>query len=299
MTRTNNKRRRILGEANCIDIAELVNIRDELRAHGFGYRITHIDNELTDCLYVTIFKDVELVDTKIETEIAAIEKFSQEVCHISPDIGTTGFAPLDFEPRYGRPRPSIKVLRALNAEADAALRAADKQAQWQADDISVTSDDEMGDLVEKTGIELDLSKFDTSTRKARVLITALQAKGMLSDRNLIQKRWSNQMPKKKLPVPELKSEYDPISAFYLRARMLREMFGLWDACDPVSRAILDLVETQRQLSDAIRDDADYGSSPGRTGAIRAAVQQRDAAGEKLMRALEDRDSWPDPELGAW
>jgi hypothetical protein len=27
------------------------------------------------------------------------------------------------------------------------------------------------------------------------------------------------------------------------------------------------------------------------------VKKRHAAGEKLMRALEDRDSWPDPEMG--
>jgi hypothetical protein len=65
--------------------------------------------------------------------------------------------------------------------------------------------------------------------------------------------------------------------------------------DPVSHAILDVVEAQREYSDAIRDDVDYGL--GGKAAIKAAFDKRNAAGEKLMQALADRDSWPDPEIG--
>jgi hypothetical protein len=72
-----------------------------------------------------------------------------------------------------------------------------------------------------------------------------------------------------------------------------------DADDPVSHRIWDLVEAQRELSDAIADGAMYAylSSDAANKAIKAAVEKRHAAGEKLMEALEDRDSWPDPKLG--
>jgi hypothetical protein len=93
-----------------------------------------------------------------------------------------------------------------------------------------------------------------------------------------------------------KSEYDPLEAFYLRVRLLRPMFGRWDACDPVSHAILDIVEAQRELADAIANFAEYGVG-GDATTIKAAIEARHAAGEKLMQALEDRDCWPNPALG--
>jgi len=43
------------------------------------------------------------------------------------------------------------------------------------------------------------------------------------------------------------AEIDESTAFYLRADLLRPMFGLWDSEDPVSVAILDLVETHREF----------------------------------------------------
>lgn len=91
------------------------------------------------------------------------------------------------------------------------------------------------------------------------------------------------------------SKYRDDEAFYTRADLLRPMFGMWDACDPVAHAILDIVEAQRELADAIADYADRGV--GGKAAINAAVEKRDAAGERLEEALEDRDSWPDPMLG--
>ena len=84
-------------------------------------------------------------------------------------------------------------------------------------------------------------------------------------------------------------------AFCLRADLLCPMFGHWDSEDPVSHAILDVVEAQRELSDAISDDVERGV--GGEAAIKAAVEKRHAAGEKLMEALEDRESWPEPRLG--
>jgi hypothetical protein len=74
-----------------------------------------------------------------------------------------------------------------------------------------------------------------------------------------------------------------------------ETIGMWDADDPVAHAILDIVEAQRELADAIADYA--GRGVGGHAAINAAVEKRDVAGERLEGALEDRDSWPDPMLG--
>jgi len=55
-----------------------------------------------------------------------------------------------------------------------------------------------------------------------------------------------------------KSTYRDSDAFYLRADLLCPMFGHWDSEDPVSHAILDVVEAQRELSDAISDDVERG-----------------------------------------
>jgi hypothetical protein len=46
-----------------------------------------------------------------------------------------------------------------------------------------------------------------------------------------------------------KSTYDTHDEFYARADLLRLGFGQWDAYDPVSHPILDVVEAQRELSD--------------------------------------------------
>jgi hypothetical protein len=84
-----------------------------------------------------------------------------------------------------------------------------------------------------------------------------------------------------------KSQYSDDDAFYLRADLLRPMFGLWDCEDPVSHAILDVVEAQRELSDAIADDVCGPRSVGGNAAIKAAVEKRRAASERL---IEDRGS---------
>jgi hypothetical protein len=91
-----------------------------------------------------------------------------------------------------------------------------------------------------------------------------------------------------------KSSYSKHDAFYLRGDWLRPKFGLWDDCDPVSHAILDVVEAQNELADAFDDDAHCIDNED---AFTAVVKKRRAAGERLMRALEDRGSWPDPEMG--
>src|SRR6516162_6028959 len=96
-------------------------------------------------------------------------------------------------------------------------------------------------------------------------------------------------------MKHFEADIDEDAAFYLRADLLRPMFGYWDCEDPASHAILDLVEAQRELSDAIRDDVDCGV--GGAAAIKAAVEKRERTGEKLMEALDDRESWPDPKLG--
>jgi hypothetical protein len=90
-----------------------------------------------------------------------------------------------------------------------------------------------------------------------------------------------------------RSTYSEPDAFYLRADL--PQFGLWDSEDPVSHAILDLVEAQRELSDLFSDDAEYGLDC--EAAFKATIKKRYAAREKLMEALADRYSWPDPDLG--
>jgi hypothetical protein len=52
---------------------------------------------------------------------------------------------------------------------------------WEAEDVAQMIEEEMEDVIEKAGIDLDLGKHSTTTRKARALICALQAEGMLRD----------------------------------------------------------------------------------------------------------------------
>jgi hypothetical protein len=92
-----------------------------------------------------------------------------------------------------------------------------------------------------------------------------------------------------------KSNYDKCETFILRRDLLRPLFGCWDVCDPVSHAILDVVEAQRELADLFMDDADYGLAT--EADFMEVIKKRHAAGEKLMATLKDRGSWPDPELG--
>jgi hypothetical protein len=90
-----------------------------------------------------------------------------------------------------------------------------------------------------------------------------------------------------------KTQCDYCEMFYARGDLLRQKFGLRDALDPVAHAILDLVEAQHELADAYSDDAECGLKVD----FKAAVEKRHAAGKRLMQALEDRASWPDPTLG--
>jgi hypothetical protein len=91
-----------------------------------------------------------------------------------------------------------------------------------------------------------------------------------------------------------KSEYSDHDAFYARVALLRPGFGAWDAYDPISDIILDLVEAQSELSDLF-EDGEYGLDC--EAAFKAAVDKRHDAGRRLLAALEDRNSWPDPDLG--
>jgi hypothetical protein len=92
-----------------------------------------------------------------------------------------------------------------------------------------------------------------------------------------------------------KSQYSDIDAFYLRADLLRPEFGKWDALDPVSHGILDIVEAQHELQNLFSDDVEYGVD--NEAAFTAVVKKRHAAGLALMRALENRNNWPDPQMG--
>jgi len=82
-------------------------------------------------------------------------------------------------------------------------------------------------------------------------------------------------------------------AFSVRGDLLRPGFGVWDSCDPVAHAILDVVEAQTALADAIMDFAEgRGSETASEAAIQAAQENRRAAGERLAHMLNestDRD----------
>jgi hypothetical protein len=77
-------------------------------------------------------------------------------------------------------------------------------------------------------------------------------------------------------------------AFYARGDRLRAKFGQWDCCDPVAHVILDLVEAQTELANAIDDFANYGGSEA---AIRAAMAERAAVAKKLMPAIDEHENW--------
>jgi hypothetical protein len=95
-------------------------------------------------------------------------------------------------------------------------------------------------------------------------------------------------------ITKFKSEYSQHDAFYLRGNLLREKFGDWDCLDPVGDAILDLVAAQNALAD-VWDETTYREVPDVEFAV--AIEERHAAAERVMRVLNDRDSWPDPTLG--
>jgi len=92
-------------------------------------------------------------------------------------------------------------------------------------------------------------------------------------------------------IADTESDWD--KAFSVRGDLLRPGFGAWDSCDPVAHAILDVVEAQNELADAIMNFVDGpGSDAAGEAAIKAAVEQRTVAAEKLMAAINDRESWP-------
>jgi hypothetical protein len=105
-----------------------------------------------------------------------------------------------------------------------------------------------------------------------------------------------------MPALFEKWKHDEAVAFSVAIK-LREMFGGLDENDPsVSRALLDVNEAQHELSALFGDACDtcgYGSlSEDAIKVIRAVVEKRRAARERLLRVLEDRDGWPNPRLGS-
>jgi hypothetical protein len=88
------------------------------------------------------------------------------------------------------------------------------------------------------------------------------------------------------------SNHDAFSSFhddfYARGDSLRAKFGGWDCCDPVAHVILDLVEAQTELADAIDDYANYG---GDFAAIETAMKKRGTAAKKLLPAIDEHEDW--------
>jgi hypothetical protein len=102
-----------------------------------------------------------------------------------------------------------------------------------------------------------------------------------------------------MPALFEKWEHDEAAAFSVAIK-LRRMFDFLDENDPsVSRAILDVNEVQHELCALFGDACGYGSlSKDAIEAIRATVEKRRAARERLLKMLEDRDGWPNPRLGS-
>ena len=90
------------------------------------------------------------------------------------------------------------------------------------------------------------------------------------------------------------AKYSDHDAFNLRVDLLRHGFGEWDCCDPISHILLDLVEAQGELSDLF---ADGECGLDCEAAFAAAVAKRHDVGRRLLAALEDRNSWPNHDLG--
>jgi hypothetical protein len=72
-----------------------------------------------------------------------------------------------------------------------------------------------------------------------------------------------------------------------RSYALRRYFGLWDDADPVANAILDLVEAQNELAQAISAEqyADIDGAPE----IGSALGKRAAAAKELMAAINEHE----------
>jgi hypothetical protein len=60
-------------------------------------------------------------------------------------------------------------------------------------------------------------------------------------------------------IADTESALDWDKAFSVRGDLLRPGFGEWDSCDPVAHAILDVVEAQNELADAI---SNFAEGPG-------------------------------------
>jgi hypothetical protein len=90
-------------------------------------------------------------------------------------------------------------------------------------------------------------------------------------------RFKTELRRVKVP-DELRAFHD---AFYKRGEELRADFGQWDCCDPVAHALLDLVQAQNNLAQAISDEVDYGVP----NVIKPAMDARAEAAVKLIHAV--------------
>src|SRR5262249_15619122 len=94
---------------------------------------------------------------------------------------------------------------------------------------------------------------------------------------------ANKKERKQMADEVFEPELNFHDAFYARGDLLRLGFGLWDCCDPVANVLLDLVEAQTELAQAIDD--------GGAAAIKAALKKRSDAAEKLGAAIREHENW--------
>ena len=68
----------------------------------------------------------------------------------------------------------------------------------------------------------------------------------------------------------------------------KQYFGLWDTEDPVTWALLRVVQAQNELANAFSVLCDYGHDPG---IVRQAFKERAKAIAALQRALKEGPGW--------
>jgi hypothetical protein len=91
---------------------------------------------------------------------------------------------------------------------------------------------------------------------------------------------------RRFKVPDIRAFHD---AFYKRGEGLWAGFGQWDCCDPVAHALLDLVQAQNNLAQAISDEVDYDVP----NVIKPAMHARAEAAVKLIHAVIATTGWPE------
>jgi len=87
-----------------------------------------------------------------------------------------------------------------------------------------------------------------------------------------------------MPAPDISNVSAACDRFDFEVEDAKRHFGQWDIVDPVSWAILRVVEAQSDLAHAITESVCYS---GRERMVEQAIAERIAAIAALQRAIEE------------